>query len=480
MVLDYYNLREQPFGGTPDSRFLFLTETHQEALASLLYGVEAGCGFLALIATPGLGKTTLLFHLSNLLREQARMVFLFQTICTPLDLLRALLTGLGVRETQGSLIEMQLRLKDLLAEQYRLGKRVVVVIDEAQNLDDSVLELVRMLSNFETARDKLIQIILSGQPQLADKIGSPELVQLRQRVSIFAGLKPFSAEDTARYIGHRLRTAGYVSDVPLFTKDALALIAQSSEGVPRIINNLCFNALSLGCALRQKLIDANVVREVIADLDLKPWQKKTSLPAPPEEKGALEVPAFLSAASARSMFAGWLPKVAVASVVLLALGGVLFESHRLPGLAAAAQPAPTAALQPSPTAALQPSPTAAAQPSPTAAAQPDSTAAVQPDEEPPLAPVAPSSFGADRSPQPAASASTIHVTPGQTLLGICVENFGSCTPELLREIHELNPRLSNPDHIESGQSIRIPVSGVTQSVVVQPDRASLAEKSMHD
>src|SRR5580698_7676956 len=106
MVLDYYKLREQPFGVTPDSRFLFLSPTHREALASLLYGVDAGCGFLALIATPGLGKTTLLFHALNQLRERALTVFLFQTVCTPMDLLRALLAGLGVRDTQGTLIQM--------------------------------------------------------------------------------------------------------------------------------------------------------------------------------------------------------------------------------------------------------------------------------------------------------------------------------------------------------------------------------------
>ena len=205
MVLDYYKLREQPFGVTPDSRYLFLSATHREALASLLYGIEAGRGFVALIAKPGMGKTTLLFHALNQLREKARTVFLFQTICTPVDLLRALLTDLGVQETRGSLVEMQLKLNEILAEQSRSGKRVVVVIDEAQNLDDSVLELVRMLSNFETSREKLIQIILSGQPQLAEKIASPELVQLRQRVSIFARLKPFSAEDTAAL--HRSQTA---------------------------------------------------------------------------------------------------------------------------------------------------------------------------------------------------------------------------------------------------------------------------------
>ncbi len=148
MILDYYKLREEPFGVTPDSRYLFLSASHQEALASLLYGIKAGRGFIALIARPGMGKTTLLFHALNQLRSKATTIFLFQTISTPVDLLRAILTDLGVREMPGSPVQMQLRLNELLVEQARLGKRVEVVIDEAQNLDDSVLsELVRMLSN---------------------------------------------------------------------------------------------------------------------------------------------------------------------------------------------------------------------------------------------------------------------------------------------------------------------------------------------
>ena len=150
----------------------------------------------------------------------------------------------------------------------------MVVIDEAQNLDDSVLELVRMLSNFETSREKLIQIILSGQPQLAEKLASPELVQLRQRVSIVALPKTLSPEETALYIDHRLRTAGYSAEKPLFTEAALALIADRSEGIPRNINNLCFNALSLGCALQRKTIDCDIVREVVADLDLEPLRER--------------------------------------------------------------------------------------------------------------------------------------------------------------------------------------------------------------
>jgi general secretion pathway protein A len=469
MVLDYYKLREQPFGVTPDSRYLFLSDTHREALASLLYGVEAGCGFVALIAEPGLGKTTLLFHALNQLREKARTVFLFQTVCTPMDLLRALLTGLGVQETRGSLVEMQLRLKEILAEQFRLGKRVVVVIDEAQNLDDSVLELVRMLSNFETSREKLIQIVLSGQPQLADKIGSPELVQLRQRVSIVARLKSFSPDDTQHYIDHRIRTAGYGFEVPLFTAGALAMIAQYSEGIPRNINNLCFNSLSLGCALKRKTIDSDIVREVVADLDLDRWRKKSPLAARAEERGSHEAPAFLSAASAPSMLAGWLPKLAIAVAILFILAGAFFASHRWT--------APKAAVQAN---SANPAPAPAA-PSPFSADQrPQSVAPVEAPGQadsvvPPLA-VAASSSSADQGSLPVAPASEILVTPNRTLLGICVQNFGRCNPELLQEIHRLNPRLSNLDHIESGQRIRIPVSGVIQSIKEHPDQASLAER----
>jgi|SRR5579859_4889578 len=234
MVLDYFKLREQPFGVTPDARYLFLGSTHREALGSLLYGIDEGCGLLALIANPGLGKTTLLFHVLHQLREKALTVFLFQTVCTFNDLLRALVAGLG-QDAQGSLVQLQSRLQEALIAQARLGKRVVVVIDEAQNLDNSVLELIRMLSNFETPQEKLIQIILSGQMELAEKIASPDLEQLRQRVSIFSELTPFVREDTQRYIDHRLRIAGYTFDRPLFTRDAVALINDASHGV-RVIS----------------------------------------------------------------------------------------------------------------------------------------------------------------------------------------------------------------------------------------------------
>jgi general secretion pathway protein A len=442
MVLDFYKLREQPFGVTPDSRYLFLSSSHQEALASLLYGIEEGRGFMALIAGPGMGKTTLLFHALSQLRSRATTIFLFQTISTPVDLLRAILTDLGVREIPGSPIQMQTRLNELLVEQARLGKRVVVVIDEAQNLDDAVLELVRMLSNFETSREKLIQIILSGQPQLAEKIASPQLVQLRQRISIFACLNPFSSEATQLYIDHRLRAAGYSSETPLFTKEALALIVQYSEGIPRNINNLCFNSLSVGCALKRKAIDGDIVREVIADLDLDRWRIKTFLAVRPQEGGFQEAPAFLLSAGAPVRQTGWTTRIALAVAVLLVLSAGLLQSRRW----------------------LKPKPAAD-----------EATAPRVDSAERPLTPGVRSSLPTNQEPRPDGSVSTIQVMPGRTLLGICAENFGKCTPELLQEIRRLNPLLGNPDHIEPGQRVRIPLSRLAQNGTEQQNNTSLAE-----
>lgn len=488
MVLDYYRLEEQPFGVTPDPRYLFLTPTHKEALNSLIYGIEAGCGFVALIATPGSGKTTLIFEMLNILRDKARIVFLFQTISTPMDLLRSLLSGLGVRDLQGNLVEMQIRLRDLLTEQYRLGKRVVVVIDEAQNLDDSVLELVRMLSNFETARDKLIQIILAGQPQLADNIGSPELLQLRQRISIFARLQPFTPEETNLYILHRLRVAGYNSDMPLFTKDALALIALCSEGLPRNINNICFNALSLGSALQLKPIDRDVIRQVIGDLDIGPRRKRSSVPPKAAER-ASEVVLEFTPEDDRT-YRRWLPQIGVAAAVLLAVGLALIESQRWLGHhSVGPQPASTVTAKPdsaavAPVVSAPPPPQSSAlhdAPEPTATRSTPAPAPAAPPADRPV-PVAapPPSLVAEQIPQPIDSVGTVRVAAGQTLLGICIQKYGSCTSQLLQQIHELNPSLNNPDHIESGQNIRVPVLAAQSSAAEQPRNTSSTAESSHE
>jgi general secretion pathway protein A len=267
MFLKFFGVREQPFGVTPDPRYLYLSSAHREALASLFYGIEVGRGFLALIAKPGMGKTTLLFHLLEKFRTSARTAFLFQTQCTSREFMRFLLAELGYETGDQDFVRMHEEFNRHLLREARAGNRFIVVVDEAQNLDPSVLETILLLSDFETPRAKLLQIVLAGQPELADKLASRNLAQLRQRISLVIGLKPLSLEDTRNYIQHRLRVAGYEGP-SLFTPQALLDTAEFTEGIPRNINNFCFNAMSLACAMRQKTIDAAIVREVIADLDI--------------------------------------------------------------------------------------------------------------------------------------------------------------------------------------------------------------------
>jgi general secretion pathway protein A len=271
MFLEFFSLREQPFGVTPDPRYLYLSPGHREALASLYYGIEANRGFMSLIAPPGMGKTTLLFHLLAKFDRTARTAFLFQTQCSSREFMRFLLAEIGIESDSQDFVRMHEQFNRCLVQEARAGKRFIVVVDEAQNLDASVLETVRLLSDFETPQAKLLQIILVGQPGLADKLSNSSLIQLRQRITSVSGLSPLTREETGRFIDHRLQVAGYRGP-RLFAPDAQELVAQISEGIPRQINNYCFHALSLACAMGKKTVDSGMVREVAHDLDITRFQ----------------------------------------------------------------------------------------------------------------------------------------------------------------------------------------------------------------
>jgi len=273
MLLDYYKLAEEPFGVTPDPRFLYLSQQHREAMASLAYGTEAGRGFLALIATPGMGKTSLLYQYLESQRGKARTAFLFRTDCDSREFMRHLLLDLNIDACNRDLPWMHEALNRVLLEEMNAKRRFVLVIDEAQNLEEHVLESIRLLSNFETPWAKLIQIVIAGQPQLAEILNRPSAAQVRQRISMVIRIEPLSPQDVGHYIDHRLRTAG-CKDVSIFSTGARLLIAQHSGGIPRNINNLCFNAMSLACASKHELIDRDVVLEVLADLDLESLVKR--------------------------------------------------------------------------------------------------------------------------------------------------------------------------------------------------------------
>jgi general secretion pathway protein A len=267
MYLKFFGFREQPFGVTPDPRFLYQSPSHREAMASLDYGIEANRGFLGLIARPGMGKTTLLFHLLEKYRTTARTAFLFQTQCTSREFMRFLLAELGYEGDTQDFVKMHDEFNKRLLHEARAGRKFIVVVDEAQNLKPPVLETVRLLSDFETPRAKLLQIILAGQPELADKLATSGLSQLRQRISMLNRLEPLPPNEVKNYVAHRLGVAGYQGP-SLFTTGALAEICEFTEGIPRNVNNFCFNALSLACAMGQKVVDSALVQEVIGDLDI--------------------------------------------------------------------------------------------------------------------------------------------------------------------------------------------------------------------
>lgn len=265
MFLDFYHLQQQPFGVTPDPQFIYFSPSHREAIASLHYGIESNRGFGALVADPGMGKTSLLFRLLDDLKYTARTAFLFQPECTPREFLSSLMSDLGIPVQDRSVVQMREALNRTLIEEWQAGRRFLLVVDEAQNLDTEVLESIRLLSNFETPAAKLMHIILAGQPQLAEKLARPELSQLYQRVSSVIRLNRFSAAETAAYIDHRLRVAGREGQ-PLFSGPALQAVARMSTGIPRNINNICFQALSLGYAMQRPQIDVEILREVSADM----------------------------------------------------------------------------------------------------------------------------------------------------------------------------------------------------------------------
>jgi general secretion pathway protein A len=263
-----WGISENPFGVTPDPRYLYQSKTHAEAISSLVIGVECGVGFQALIAPPGMGKTTVLMDVLEQFKEVACTGFLCQPQGNSSDLLRSLIAELEGEAHESDLVEMQEVINNLLLREKRAGKLTIVIIDEAQSLTTSVLETVRLLSNFETSTDKLLHIILAGQPQLAERLASPEAAQLSQRISVLTTLVSFDLEDTAKYVDHRLKVAGYRRK-PLFSPAALNLIWEHSRGTPRTINKLCFNAMLVARSAEQKQIDSEIIQEVVSDLDLE-------------------------------------------------------------------------------------------------------------------------------------------------------------------------------------------------------------------
>ena len=266
MYLQFYGLRDLPFSLTPDPRFLYFTASHREVMANLHYGIQHGKGLIVVTGEVGTGKTTLLRAMVARLDRSVVSSYVFNPGLTAPELYQHLAADFGLGETT-SKSEMMMKLGRLLMMRHSRGLRTVLIVDEAQGLSRELLEEVRLLLNFETYTEKQLQIVLVGQPELRGLLNSPELRQLKQRISLRCEIKPLKADDVSAYIRTRLQVAG-ASRLNLFTADAVALIYRASEGIPRLVNNICDNALLTGFAGNRRRITAEIISDVAESLDL--------------------------------------------------------------------------------------------------------------------------------------------------------------------------------------------------------------------
>lgn len=324
-MLQHFGFREDPFRVNPDARYLFPSQTHLRALSSLENGFYNNRGFIAMIAPPGMGKTTLLYRFLEDTKDTARSTFIFDidAECKPRDFVGYILRDFGITPASSS-SEMHKQLSEALVKETEAGRKCVVVIDEAQNLSDAVLERVRLLTNFENSQGKLLQIILSGQPQLTEKLMHASLVQLRQRVSTICRLELLTSQETKDYIDYRLRQAGY-SGEPLFTQGALDMIAEMGGGTPRTINNLCYNSLSLCGEMRLRQVDEDIVANVAEAMELRKRVKKSKRNNIPEPWTRIQQTVVQWWQAAAGEVRVWVPAtigvVVVAMLLILRLSG---------------------------------------------------------------------------------------------------------------------------------------------------------------
>jgi putative secretion ATPase (PEP-CTERM system associated) len=291
----FYQLRDRPFALSPDPDYLYPSRVHREALDYLRFGIEGHAGFVVITGEIGSGKTTLLQVLLRNLDGSTTVVRLVNTLLTGRELIESMLLDLGVEVPTPTKPAMLRDLARVLVEQRAAGRRVIAVIDEAQNLSHDALEELRMLSNLETEKSKLIQIVLVGQPDLRDTLELPTLEQLRQRVTVRYHIEPLDAAETSRYINHRLKRAAVGAPME-FPHDVTDAVHARSGGVPRLINVICDAVLLCGYAEERRLIDLDLVHTAVEELELSsilrrshdggstpavPRPQPTPAPAPP-------------------------------------------------------------------------------------------------------------------------------------------------------------------------------------------------------
>ena len=265
MYLEFLGLREKPFAITADPSFLYLSKNHREALSHMIYGIRDRKGFIEITGDIGTGKTTLCKALLRHLDASTKTALILQPNLSELQLLQAIVQDFGMNPMRSNRLGLFNQLNQFLLEETTRGHNIVLVIDEAQNLSLRILEQIRMLSNLETDKDKLIQIILVGQPQLREKLALPALEQLRQRIGVRYHITPLDVDEVRTYIEHRLRVAG--SDGTLeWAPDGIEEVYRCSRGIPRLINHICDRSLLACYVFRVRRVDSDIVRRSYQEL----------------------------------------------------------------------------------------------------------------------------------------------------------------------------------------------------------------------
>lgn len=266
LYLNFYGFDRDPFGVTPDPDFLFMTPGHKEALAQLLYAIQERKGFILVTAEVGMGKTTLLEALRQELDSNTAVAYVSNSLLPFPSILEYMLEEFEIEKPGESAAQRLVVLQNFLVERHGAGQNTVLILDEAQNLYPQTLEQIRLLSNFETTKEKILQIVLVGQPELLARLEMPEMRQLKQRISIRCTIPPMSRSGTRNYIRTRLRMAG-ARDAGVFTQDAIEHIADYAGGIPRIVNTVCDHCLLIGYADQTRRIDRGIVDQAIGYLE---------------------------------------------------------------------------------------------------------------------------------------------------------------------------------------------------------------------
>ncbi|MBI3652036.1 MAG: AAA family ATPase [Acidobacteria bacterium] len=301
MYRDFYKLKTIPFGLTPDPKYIFKTESHLEVTANLQYGIEHSKGIVVVLGEVGTGKTTTLRSMIQQFGQDILAVYIFNPYLTVAEFFELFTDGLKLGlPRSSSKADLLSAIGRTLAVRHAKGLRTVLVVDEAHGLSNALLEEIRLLANFETNSEKLLQVILCGQPELRDTLNQPQLRQLKQRVSLRCMIEPLATHEINKYIRFRLKTAG-AERVDLFAPEAIELIGQVSLGIPRIINNICDNALLYGYAGGHRTITAEVIQEVIQALDISVNDFTSNGENPMEAKGWEETPPAVTVSAAGAL-----------------------------------------------------------------------------------------------------------------------------------------------------------------------------------